>query len=558
MRASVGKKIAATVACIILLLGALDLFTLYSSLKTSREYNAFLSSIADAYDVVSLTGGIAPELSQLIYGKKPEDLEYEASLDQIDAYLAGLESMTPSNDAAIALHSAVRLTKTLRDSADQSKAYYVNKQLGDYVDEKEQVEKIAGFAVDAMESYIFELLKTTEEFSNEIEKQVWQMTMMSFAILGILLLFTATLATRITHNIRKPLWAVRDSATRVAEGDLTVKPVSVSTKDEFLDLSNAFNRMLEHIRNNIRKMLDVSRMVHDASSNVSIIAGQNSKAGDEIAESVLKMVEGTRKISDETKANTESIRKVYKIAEMIDVNDDKIVENATSTVELATKGNRYIVDIVEQMRKLSQKTTVALVTVDRLNESTMVMGDALEAISDITAQTDLLSLNASIEAARAGDSGKGFAVVAEEIRKLSTNSANFARKIERAIAGVEASLKEMSKQMNETAEDIRQSNITVTETQKYFAEIQKASELVDREIKENAQQLQELSHKMSMLDASISKNNDIVIEHQALSESISAAVQQQLASLEELSNEAEQLNRMAGEMDSIVKIYRLD
>lgn len=558
IRSSVGRKIMLTLAAIILLLGSLDLFTLYSSIRTNRSYHDVLVNIGDAYQVVALSEEVEGELSKLIFNYEPDELQHTRLINQMEQILSSLQTEGTSKDAVIAYNSSVRLVKSLRTSADRTVAFYEEKELGEYIDAKNYAVRIAGYLADAMQMYIFEQLKTVEDIYARIDGQSRRMGLLSVVLLGFIILAGVLLAGKIIRNIQRPLKAVRDNATRVAEGDLTVRPVEVKTSDEILDLAGAFNGMLDHIKTSVRKTMDISSQVHETSYRVSVIAAQNSKAGDDIAQSVMEMVEGIKRIGDETKTNTESILQVNRIAEMIDRNDDRIVESAASTVEMASKGNRYIDEIVEQMQKISDKTALAVDTVERLKQNTNIMGESLSAIAEITSQTDLLSLNASIEAARAGESGKGFAVVAEEIRKLSTNSANFAGRIEKAIHGVEAALLEMSRQMNENAEEISRSNATVHETQQYFLKILEASERVDREVQENAVQLQELNQKMKRLGASIGSNSTIVEEHQSMAESISAAVQEQLASLEELSSEAEQLNSMAGEMDLIVQAFKMD
>lgn len=557
-KGSVRKKIVVTVVGIIVLLGLTNLFTLYTSMGTNKDYNAVLNQISETHEVITLINQIDPELVKYVLnGKEAKNLNYMEYLGTIETILGRLEEKTFDKAALGMLDSSSRLLTTMKESVIKTEDLRDENQLSDAIKEKDYVKKVGVFTINAMQEYSYFLLDQVKVLNTEIDTKSSLSARLSIIMLGFVLLCALVVILKITRDISKPLKAVCKSAEQVAAGDLSVQMLHVKTRDEIKDLSVAFNTMVENIKNSMVKIREVSHQVHRTSTQLSIISEQNSRAGEDISNSVVHMVEGIKMQSHESKENSDNIKKIYRITEQIDQNDQKIVESTNRTVELATKGTNYINDFVEQMHVISNKIAQSLQTTDQLNKSSTEMNQMLQAIADIAAQTNLLSLNASIEAARAGESGRGFAVVAEEIRKLAINSTNFSNKIGVMIKEFETALEEISFQMQENSEQIEKGNVIVNKTQKYFEKITEASVQVDNEMRLNAGQLQDLTQKMKIMDNSIEMNNRIVLANESSSESISAAVQEQLASLEELTSEAMQLNEFAAEMDQIVQGFKI-
>lgn len=555
---SVRKKIITTVVSITVLLGGINLFTLYNSYRVNQAYNAVLNQMSEAYEVTSLVKEIEPELNAYISkAKDSSNLMYMQHIDATETILNNLKQKTIDQRGLDLLDASLRLLYTLKKDVIQIEEYVNENEYSLAITEKDNVKDVAVFMDNTMQEYTYFLLEQIKVLHTQISNQSNLFAMISLFMLNLVFLGALIVLMKITKNISKPLKEVCKNAESVASGNLTVQALHVKTRDEIKDLSVSFNKMFDQMKNSMLKIREISHQVHGASTQLSIIAEPNSKAGEDISDSVLHMVEGIKEQSQNTMENSGNINKIYRITEQMDQNNHKIVENTHQTVELATRGIDYINDFVDQMHLIGEKITRSMQTTERLNASSEEMNDMLKAISDIATQTNLLSLNASIEAARAGAAGRGFAIVAEEIRKLAENSTNFSEKVSHMIVEFEAELKEISKQMKENKEQIEMGNLIVNKAQGYFIKIKDTSVIVDNEIQTNAIELQDLASKMSAMDKSFERNNQIVLLNEASSENISAAVQEQLASLEELTSEAMQLNQLAAEMDQIVQGFKI-
>lgn len=556
---SVKQKILLTEIGIILLLGFTNLFSLYNNTHTNKDYNAVLNKISEAHVVVSLIDQIESELTKYIMdGKDAKDPMYMEYICDMETIISSLKEDTTDLDGVGMLDSSSRLLSTMKQSIIKTEQYRDAKQLGEAANEKTYVEKVGTFVSSSMQDYTYFLLEQVNFLNERIDKQSKLYVDISLIMLGVLLIGAIIIILKITKDISKPLNAVCKNAEQVATGDLMVQPLQVKTRDEIKDLAVAFNTMIENIKNSMMKMKEASNQIHSTSTQLSIIAEQNSRAGEEISTSIVQMVDGIKIQSKESIDNSDNIKKIYMITEQIGQNDRIISVNTNKTVELATKGTRVINDFVVQMQVISNETEISLKTTEQLNKSSTELNHMLEAISDIAVQTNLLSLNATIEAARAGESGKGFAVVADEIRKLATNSTNLSKKIGDLIKEYEIALNELSIQMLANTKQIEKGNMIANNTQEYFEKITEASVLVDNNVRINSEQLMDLTQKMKAMDNSIEMNNGIVLSNEASSESISAVVQEQLASLEELTSEAMELNELSIELDKIVLGFKIE
>ncbi len=283
-------------------------------------------------------------------------------------------------------------------------------------------------------------------------------------IINLLWALIAFVTSFVLYTInRTSLGRVNETLQRIAQGDLTQK-IAIQEKSPLANLALNINALVLKVRGFINETTTMTDKVighyEELGKNTEFITLSANGTDRSIGEIAVNM---TRQVEN-TSTTFELINGIVEEYENISRNGETIEKMAASMMNEVEDSSRIYIELVEKLNRSAQSNLLLARKMDGLRESTVKVQSIADTVKEISRNTDLLSLNAAIEAARASESGTGFAVVASEIRKLAEVSSGHANEIQKIINDINLKIEEVSSAMSLEVEEINKniafSNVT--------------------------------------------------------------------------------------------------
>ena len=351
-------------------------------------------------------------------------------------------------------------------------------------------------------------------------------TMLGLALLGAVVAFV--LGTLITRSVVGPVKALASDARRVADGDLLVE-IKIVSQDEIGELGASFRAMTQSLKETIRQVSTTATTVATASNQLSATAEELASGTEEMAAQT-----GTVAVASEEMSAT-----IATIAQSCHQAADSS-ELATRT---ATSGSEVVAASISIMEKISSRVQSSAETVQTLGQRSDQIGAIVATIEDIADQTNLLALNAAIEAARAGEQGRGFAVVADEVRALAERTTRATHEIGSMIRSIQQETQQAVVAMQQGVQEVARGSMEASRSGESLQQI--------------LQQINEVTMQVNQIATAAEEQTATTNEITNNIMQISQVVQDTSRGAHLSAQAADNLSGLAGELQQLVNRFRV-
>jgi len=503
--------------------------TLIQSVDVARSSQVYFKTQVQEWKNILMRGNDPEAFDKHLKGFTKEEEAVQKSLAQLKDSMGklGMDKTKADESAKVHLGLGVKYREALK-SYDKS-----NPQSQAVVDKMVKgIDRAPTEAINGLVAYIEE--NGGKTFAG-LEKDAAARYKLNFTITIGMIILTIIFALFISSTILRSLWKelggepsyIREIMGKIADGDLTIRLES-DTKNG-ASVYSATTVMLEKLKDILTNIFDVSHRVASASQELSATAEQMSQGSGQQADHASQVAIAAEEMS-------QTIMDVAK-------STNSIAASALETVQVAKEGNQVVTQSVDETRKISQTVSKSAGLVRSLGEQSKQIGDIVDVINEIADQTNLLALNAAIEAARAGEQGRGFAVVADEVRKLAERTSRSTLEISGMIKSIQD---EVIKAVDAMDEATKRVDVGVDLTARAGTSLETIVQSADK-LQFMVQQIATATEEMSSTSVEITK--DI--------EQISTISRESRSSSEQTAQASEDLAKLSVDLEKMVKEFRL-
>ncbi|WP_407390864.1 methyl-accepting chemotaxis protein [Carnobacterium jeotgali] len=426
----------------------------------------------------------------------------------------------------------------------------------------------ASYLRSSVEPYSNDLINELEKLSTEQKKSIkadaqivtssGNRSLISIIIISIVIILVGIAIALLTSNsIIKPIKRVMERMNIIAFGDLTSEPLEITEKDETGQLAMAINQMQVMEKEVMEGIQMASEMLTNHSNQLTQAANEVKSGSEQVATTMQELATGS-----EAQATTASNLAVVmdnftKKVQSTNKSGEKIKDSSMGVLSMTAEGKQYMEDSSQQMAKIDEIVLEAVFKMATLDNETKEINHLVVIIQKIADQTNLLALNAAIEAARAGEHGRGFAVVADEVRKLAEQVAISIADITGFVGKIQAESMKVSDSLQTGYKEVQEGTSQIKKTGDTFNKINASVTTMVKGIKDISDNLDSIQVNSEIMNSSIEEIASVSQESAAGVEETSAASQEITSSMDEVAENSEQLADLAKGLADMVEEFKV-
>ena len=364
-----------------------------------------------------------------------------------------------------------------------------------------------------------------QKLDAHVERQIWTNIGLNTLMLVIGLIVISWILRKL---VTRPLASVIRTLRDVESSANLNHRINIRSNDELGEVADGFNKMMEKFSHIIHQVLGSTKRLNEESKQLELAADAN--------------IEGTRRQHEETDQVATAFTEMEQTSHEVATNATTAAQSTEETSRRASEGRVKVKESIDSINSLSKDLEKSAQVIKQLEEHSDSIGQVVEVISTIAGQTNLLALNAAIEAARAGEQGRGFAVVADEVRALATRTHESTNEIQTMIEELQSNARQAAEVMNLSCSRAESSVQHTADTGQFLSDITDAVDTLNSLNIQNAAAAEEQQATASEINRNILSINSIADESMQNSHQVAQATHNLLELSENLQKVVGQFN----------------